>query len=252
MVDAGRDQHRVRRASGEAREAGGGEQLVVEVEQLAAEQRPRLVLVPPVPGAAAAADVHRPARGEEVGERVVLHRAPRCGGRRSGSAGRAAPSSRSEAYRSVAPVRSPRIRAQRYGRPSATRAASTGSRCCGVEAAEHDAPPPVVVDGVQPHVRLEEGAEPRHDGQRRERGALEPERDQPDPGRAVRRRVRPRPGRQPAGDLGRDRRASAGTPRRASAAGSTARPGSAGAAGVIASACCTESIIPWRIPVRSR
>ena len=55
----------------------------------------------------------------------------------------------------------------------------------GVERAEHHAVPAGVVDGVQPHVGLQEGAQPRHRSAPAQGAVDEPEGHEPHPGAAV-------------------------------------------------------------------
>ena len=150
--------HEVRRPPGEHTEARGGHQLVVAGEQLGAAQRPGLVDVRDVPGHAQVVLVQAPARGEEVRERVTVDRRPRPQGHDAAVTRRVRVAAAVVDLAAGVPERHPR---PPVGQPERRLRPDDHREPGGVEAAEDDAAPPGVVDGVEPDVGLQERPEPR-------------------------------------------------------------------------------------------
>ena len=162
--------------------------------------RPRLVGVGDVERAAPPPLVQSPPRAEELVERRALPpgagadhdvaRRPRAGVAQAGVVG---------VHVAAAGVAHP---GPPVGQPEGRAGAEHHGRAVGVQAEEDDAATARLVDRVEAHVGLEEGAEVGHARAAGDAGVDHAERDQPDVGRAVE-GVGPHARRHPVRDLGR-------------------------------------------------
>ncbi len=168
---------------GQARQPDGGHQVVVELQQIGVVDGPGLVVVRHVERATGPARVQAPAGTQEVVELGARARRPGTDDHVAGGA-YAGPAQTGVVGVLVA------LHAIAHPRPAvgdAETGAGAGDHrgAVGVETEEDDPAAAGVVDGVEPHVGLEEGPQPRDGVVAAEPGTDHAERDEADVGAAL-------------------------------------------------------------------